>query len=263
MVDISIIIPSYKDPYLYDTIWSIIDNFETDFEIIPVVDGYEPFEPLDFHPRIRPIFHKKNRGMREAINSGVRAAKGKYLMRSDEHCMFAEGFDRVILETIEDNWIVVGRRFFLDPERWIVMDDKPPIDFEKLVVIEKPDKGIMKFSAVSWKRRNKEMKDVMLAETMAMQGSCWVMPRSWWDGVISELQTEGYGPHYQDTTEMLFKTWRAGGKLMLNRNTWYAHRHRDFNRTHQYNTSKAIPEWQYALDTWHDDYQKIRKKWNV
>jgi len=262
--DISVIIPSYKGPYLVKTIQSVLDNFETDFEVVPVIDGYDLKVTLPDDPRVRPVFHEKNMGMREAINTGVARSSGRNLMRSDEHCLFGKGFDRIILDTIEPNWIVVGRRFFLDPEKWEVMDDKPPIDFEKLIILDKPHKGVRKFSAVSWKDRNRRMRRFQIAETMAMQGSVWVMPRWWWNRVIGRLQTEGYGPLYQDTTEMLFKTWRAGGRLVLNKNTFYAHKHRDFNRSHQYPVEKAIPEWAYALSMWEQEYQEvIRKRWSI
>ena len=50
---------------------------------------------------------------------------------------------------------------------------------------------------------------------------------------------------------------------MLNKNTWYAHKHRSFNRTHHYPTEKAIPEWKYALEKWLPDYERIRKKWGT
>jgi len=42
MPDLSVIIPSYKDPLLFKTIQSILDNFTGNFDIIPVLDGYVP-----------------------------------------------------------------------------------------------------------------------------------------------------------------------------------------------------------------------------
>ena len=108
----------------------------------------------------------------------------------------------------------------------------------------------------------------MIDETMAMQGSMWLMPRRWWQEVIGELQTEGYGPLIQDSHEMGFKTWKAGGKLMLNKNTWFAHRHRDFGRTHHNGTAenpaKQDDGYAYALKIWGEYYQnEIRPAWNI
>jgi glycosyltransferase involved in cell wall biosynthesis len=255
---LSIIIPSYKDPCLAKTINSLLTNAKGEIEIIVVLDGYFPTFDLPEDSRVIYIY-QENTGMRGAINTGIAFANGEYLMRTDEHCMFAEGFDEALVKTIEDNWIVTPRRYKLNPVEWKVMEDGP-IDYEKLVIRETPSR---KFSGVEWKGRAKERRDIMVDETMWMQGSCWFMTRSWWDKVISELQSEGYGTHYQDTTEMIFKTWRAGGKLMVNKNTWFAHKHRSFNRTHHYSEQKAIPEWEYALNLWSGDYEKVRKEWGI
>jgi glycosyltransferase involved in cell wall biosynthesis len=255
---LSVVIPSYKDKYLYNTVLSILDNFTGEFEVIPVFDGYEPKTPIVSDSRIRPVYLQENKGMREAINAGIEASKGEHIMRTDEHCMFAKGFDEAILEGMQPNWIVTAVRYFLDPENWAVMDTEP-IYYEKLIVKESPKK----FASLRWTARTQERRHVMLDENMAMQGSMWVMPRSWWDEVIGRLDSAGYGTHYQDTIEMLFKTWRAGGKLMLNKNTWYAHKHRGFKRTHHYPTRKALPEWQFALDQWKGDYTKVRRLWGM
>ena len=96
----------------------------------------------------------------------------------------------------------------------------------------------------------------MVGEKTAMQGSCWLMPANWWREVIGQLQTEGYGTHYQDSTEMLFKTWQVGGKLMLNKNTWYAHKAKEFPRTHSYPMELAEASFKYALEQWREYYDK-------
>ena len=69
----------------------------------------------------------------------------------------------------------------------------PPVDYMKLSIVSY-GRG-KKFSGTGWKSREKERKDVAVDETMAMQGSCWVMRRMWWDDVIGELQSDGYGTH--------------------------------------------------------------------
>lgn len=260
-VDISVIIPSFKDPSLHKTIDDILKNFETNFEIIVVLDGYEPAQPVTKHDRVLVIRNEKNQGMRESINTGVRVARGKYIMRTDEHCMFAKGFDRVILKDIQDDQIVDARRYFLDPNKWERMDRRA-IDYEKLVIKQMP-LSCKKFTSVEWVIRGKERKDIMIDEKMCFQGSVWVMAKTLWEDVIKELQTEGYGPLYQDTIEMLFKVWKAGGKLMVNKNTWYAHRHRSFGRTHRYSYQRATPGWHYALLKWYDDYLEVKKKWGM
>ena len=231
-----------------------------EIEILVVLDGYDPFREITTDPRVKIVRHAINQGMREAINTGVAASKGKYIMRVDEHCMFGPGYDRILTEHIEDNWIVTPRRYFLDPEKWEVMG-KPPIDYEKMLIVEKG--SYRKFAGVEWRSRTRDRASIMIDETMCMQGSCWVMPRSWWDKVIVRLDSSGYGTLYQDTTEMLFKTWAAGGKLMVNKNTWFAHKHREFNRTHNYPGELSKSSFKYALSVWEKDYMGVKDKWGI
>lgn len=255
---LSIVIPSYKDPLLHKTIDSLLENAEGEIEIIPVLDGYWPKIPIKDDPRIKVVHLGKTRGMRGAINAGVAVAKGEWLMRTDEHCMFGPGYDRILTRDCEDGMIMIPRRYYLDPVKWEIMD-MPPNDCDKLII----DKAHGKWSGFNWKERAEKMKDVPIYETMAFQGSCWCMKKSWWDKVIVELQSEGYGTHYGDSHEMSFKTWRAGGRLMTNKNTWFAHKHRSFPRTHNYGTAEAQPGWTYSLNLWMDDYLKIKEKWGI
>lgn len=263
MIKLSCVIPSYKDPFLIPTIKSLLDNSELgdELEVIAVLDGYWR-EDLIQDPRVRYVHLGKNRGMRGAINAGVDVARGTFLLRTDEHCMFAPGYDRILTETCEPTWIVTAKRHYLDPIKWELMPDAP-VEHEKLVI-----QGGKKFSGIRWPERDEQQKDVPISETMAMQGSMWVMPRQWWKDVIGELQTEGYGPLIQDSHEMVFKTWKAGGKLMVNKNTWFAHRHRDFGRTHnngtKENPAKQDDGYAYALEVWGDYYNnEIKPAWGI
>lgn len=255
---LSIIIPCYKEPYLQQMIDGIFESATGDIEIIPVFDSYWQDPPLKEDPRIKIVHLGKNRGMRGSINAGVAVSKGEYIMRVDAHCIFGKGFDTTLTESMQDNWIMTARRYFLDPVKWEIMDI-PPVDYEKLVIQENK-----KFSGQRWRSRSKLRRKIAIDETMAMQGSCWIMKRTWWDKIIGELQTEGYGPLYQDSHEVTFKTWKAGGKLMLNKNTWFAHKHRSFPRTHNYGRAEATPGWTYSLNLWRDYYEnEIRPKWGI
>lgn len=258
---LSIIIPSYKDPLLHKTIESLLTNAQGEIEIIAVLDGYWPEIPFVEDERVKVLHLGKNRGMREAINAGVAIAQGEYIMRTDEHCAFGPGYDVILTRDLEPNWIVTPRRYFLDPVKWEVMP-LPPVDYMKLKIVKAGN--VQKFSGVEAPGNDNEP----IQESMAMQGSCWVMRKDWWEKVIGELQTEGYGPHYQDSHEMVFKTWKAGGKLMVNKNTWHAHKHRDFPRTHnngtKENPSNNEASWTYSLNVWRDYYEKeIKPKWKI
>lgn len=261
---LSVVIPSWKDPLMVKTVDSLLSGsmLGDRLEIIPVLDGYWPSFDLRQDPRVRYVHLGRNRGMRGAINAGVSVARGEFICRTDEHCAFAQGWDKAMTDACRPNWIMTSRRYFLDPVRWALMDD-PYVDYEKLVVQD----GV-KFSGQRWRSRDRERKDILIDETMAMQGSVWLMPRQWWKDVIGELQTEGYGPHYQDSHEMQFKTWQAGGKLMLHKGTWFAHKHRSFSRTHndgtELNPANKQAGWKYSLDTWKEYYEReIRPKWGI
>ncbi len=256
---ISIIIPSYKDPLLQKTINDLLTKAEKEIEIIVVLDGYWPKPQLEDEPRVRIIHLGKNGGMRNAINKGVALARGEFIMRVDEHQIFGQGYDRILTERFKDNWIVTPRRYFLDTEKWEVMD-LPYIDYEKLMI----SRGRRKFTASNWPSRTKARKNKVIDEKLGMQGSCWIMKKSWWDKVIVELQSEGYGTHYQDSVEMIFKTWQAGGKLMIHKGTWHAHKHRKFPRTHNYGGELADASFKYALDQWEEYYNHVIKpKWRI
>lgn len=259
---LSVVIPSYKDPLLHKTIDSLLENARGEIEVIPVLDGYYPETPIKKDERIKVVQLGGNRGMRRAINAGIDIAKGDFIMRTDEHCSFGNGFDTILTESCQENWIVTPRRYFLDADKWEVMDI-PPVDYMELKITNVAP-GIRKFSGVD----KPGDPNLTIQESMAMQGSCWVMRRAWWDKVIGELENEGYGPHYQDSHEMVFKTWQNGGKLMVNKNTWHAHKHRSFPRTHNNGTPENPSNneacWAYSLQVWEDYFNsEIKPKWSL
>lgn len=263
MIKLSVIVPLYHETYLHQHVDGLLKNsgLGKDLEVILVLDGYWPSEPLPEDDRVVVVHLGRNRGMRGAINAGVAVSRGEYIMRTDSHCMFGENYDLIMTSQMQDDWIMTARRYFLDPVKWEVMDI-PYVDCEKLVI-----QGGVKFAGQRWDEKAKET-DAPIIESMAMQGSMWMMKRTWWDKVIGELQTEGYGPLIQDSHEMVFKTWKAGGKLMVNRNTWFAHKHRDFPRTHNNGTlenpANCDAGYAYALSVWKDYYlNEICPKWGI
>src|SRR3972149_1709291 len=149
MVKLSVILPSYKDPLLIKTIDDLLLNSELgdQLEIIAIFDGYWPTFELRGDPRVEYIHLGKNAGMRGAINAGVNASQGEFILRTDEHCMFGKGYDRILTSTCRSDWIVTATRYFLDPVKWERMDI-PPVNYEKLVIQEGK-----KFAGVRWKER--------------------------------------------------------------------------------------------------------------
>lgn len=225
METLSIIIPSVNDPRLQDTVDDLRTNAGGKIEIIVMMDD-------------------KREGLRAMVNRGVAKSTGKYLMKVDDHCRFDKYYDTKLLADIEDSWIVVPRRYELDTDKWEVMDDIP-IDCERLV-INNPDK----IGGVKWRTRARQRRDVLIDETMVFQGSCWVMSRKHWDW-LGGLQEEGYGTFAQEPVELALKTWLGGGKVVVNKKTWYAHKHRKFGRIY---APPGIREGnKYSRDFWLND----------
>jgi len=238
-MELSIIIPSAKDPHLQRTIDDIVKNARGEYEIISVLDG-----TWDEVKNAKVIFNEKRIGMRDSINKGVETSTGDYLMKCDAHCRFDEGFDiKILSDIIEDNWVVVPRRYTLNPDTWELTDD-PPVDYERLV-INQPDK----IGGTKWRSRARERGKILIDENMVFQGSCWFMSRKHWDW-LGGLQTEGYGTFTQEPIEIALKTWLGGGRVMTNKKTWYAHKHRKFGRTVGQSGTEIKNGNLYSKDFW-------------
>lgn len=244
---LSIVIPSYRENLLQKTIDDIRANAEGPIEIIAVLDGYS-----DTLSGATTVTFPANRGMRGAINAGVALARGEYIMKTDGHCRFDKGFDTKLLAEIEDNWVVIPRRYDLNPETWELMDT-PFTDYDKLIIHQTRHK----FHGERWMARHKQDRPD-IDETMCFQGSAWLMKKTWWDQ-IGPLDDEHYGPFTQEPVEISMKTWQAGGKLMVNKRTWYGHKHRDWNRTHNVPREEADKGNQYAMEQYYQYYLDVIK----
>jgi glycosyltransferase involved in cell wall biosynthesis len=241
---ISIIIPSAKDPCLQRTIDGLRDNAEGEIEIIVILDGY--WDTITGADEV--YFNKSRRGMRNSINRGVKCSHGKYIMKTDAHCKFGKGYDVKLLTDIQDNWVVVPRRYKLDIEKWERIDE-PPTDYDRLL-IDRADK----IGGVNWSQRREQRKDIAVDETMLMQGSCYLMSRKHWDW-LGDLDAKNYGSLMQEATEICLKTWLGGGKVMVNKLTWYAHKHRKFKRTIHVDSGETKRCYAYSKDYW------LNNKW--
>lgn len=228
---ISVIIPSRNEIFLQKTILDILSKAKGEIEIIAVLDGYwPPFEEIVNDPRVNYIHHSVPQGMRESINHAAFIAQGEYLLKSDAHCMYEEGFDiklkehraEYINDDNDDNWIVIPRRLRLDAEQWILQEvDKPPVDYEYL---SSPyDKGV---KGNKWNERTIARMDKMIDENMSFQGSCWFMTTNHYLNRLGGMSSLGYGSFVREAQEIGLKTWLSGGRIYTNKYTWYAHLHK-------------------------------------
>lgn len=215
----SAIIPARNEPYLHQTIRSLLDNSQGDIEIIAVLDGYWPDEALIDDSRVKFIHKGASEGMRPALNSAAAAATGDYLLKSDAHCLFAAGYDVQLAKECEDNWVVVPRRYRLDVEKWeIIEDGRPPIDYMYLT----PE-----LHGKIWHRP--DLDDRKVDDLMSSQGSCWFMRRGYYDD-LELLDVEQYGSFFNEFQEIGLKCWLSGGEVKVNKKTHYAHWHKTEGR---------------------------------
>ena len=242
--DLSILIPARNEIFLQQTISDLLTKAEGSIEVIAILDGYWPTPQLIEDTCLKIIHRGHSQGMRAAINAGASIAKGRYLMKCDAHCMFAQGFDKILAEQCDKNWVVVPRRYSLDPKKWALIDNpKYPIDYMYLS---------NDLHGVPWSEKNRdpELKKKLIDETMSNQGSVWFMSKDYFHEL--ELMDEvNYGIFWNEFQEIGLKCWLSGGRVMVNKKTWYAHWHKtnEYGRGYSLSggeQSKALA----AVDRW-------------
>lgn len=219
---LSVIFPAYREPLLQKTIDSFLDASElgNEVELLPVIDGKWLKTPLKEDPRVRPVQLQKNIGMRAAINAGISEAKGRWIMKADAHCLFAKGFDRIMVENGKEDWLLVPRRYSLDEEGWQRDDTRPVRDYHYLQFPTENKYGIG-LVVLDWYKSS----DKDIDETMIFQGSCWLADKEYFMSHVGLLDDspETYGSFVGEQHEIGLKYWLGGGAIMVNKKTWYAH----------------------------------------
>jgi glycosyltransferase involved in cell wall biosynthesis len=252
MVRISVIIPTVNDPALGNTVREVLEKSRTQPEVIVMADAVDVDIP---GAKIVKVVKNETRlGLRGNVNKGMSLASGEWLAKIDDHCMLSDGWDEVLLASVEKDWIVVPRRYHLDPVKWCIYEgDTTQIDYERLE-INNPDK----IGGVTWRSRRKERADILLDETMVIQGSFYLLHRDHWRR-IGPLDEANYGPFTQEGIEIALKTWLGGGKVMVNKAAWYAHKHRSFGRVVSPRGTDVKRGNAYSKDFWMNDRWECRK----
>lgn len=189
MKDISILIPARNEKYLQQTIDDIERHIEADTEIL-VGDDTEPI------------------GQRAMTNKLAQKAQGRYLMKVDAHCSFGKGFDRIMLEDIDDRTILAPLLLGLDAERW-----QP---------LQKPVSSAYYFDRDFVFQYHKEAENTEpFNETMCLQGSAWMVSReNYWNWNVCD---ESYGSWGWQGVELGIQAWLNDGRCATTKRTYYAH----------------------------------------
>jgi len=227
--------------FLNHTIEDILAHAETDVEIIAVLDGQWPVEPVPDRERVTLVYHPESVGQRAATNGAARLARGRYVMKCDAHCAFAQGFDRVLLEDMQDDWTMVPTMRNLHVFDWVCPNGHrryqgpsgpckecgEPTEMDVVwIAKQSPQSKSYCFDTEphfqyfrEFNKRPEGKGD--LTDTMSLQGSCWLMTRDKYFelGVCDEA----FGSWGSQGIEVACKTWLSGGRVVVNQRTWYAH----------------------------------------
>lgn len=243
-MDLSILIPARNEPWLAATIEDALRNMRGNTEIIAVLDGEWARPPIPDHERVTLIYHPRAVGQRAAVNEAARLSKAKYILKVDAHCSFAEGFDLQLLGECAPDWTVIPRMYNLHVYDWECQEcgnrtyqgPKPEVcekcgcaniliqmvwgprmtrrtDFARF------DRDLHFQYWRDYERRVEAQGD--LAEVMCFVGACFMMEkRRYFE--LGGLD-EGHGSWGQMGVEISCKTWLSGGRMVVNKKTWFAH----------------------------------------
>lgn len=237
--ELAILIPARNEEFLKRTVEDILEHKEGKTEILVGLDGY--FTDLPQHPDVRVLHKEQSIGQRAMTNRLCEMTEAKYVMKVDAHCAFDQGFDRKLLEKMEDSWTMVpvmrnlhafdwvceeGHRRYQSPSgvckvcgkkttKDVVWIGKPNPQSTSYCFDEEPH-----FQYFNEFKKRPEGKGE-ITETMSLQGSCFLLTREkYWELNICD---EKFGSWGSQGIEVACKTWLSGGRVVVNHNTWYAH----------------------------------------
>lgn len=213
MPEISVIIPSKNEPYLQQTVEDIKEHAETDPEILYQED--------------------MGNGQRATMNRMALEAKGKYIMKVDAHCSFGYGFDRILLENIEDDMTIAPLLLPLNAEQWEVSHHNKMSNF------------VFDTNFIMYHGGEKEEN---MTETMCMQGSFFMtLKDNYFDWNLCD---ESLGSWGHQGAEVGIQTWLHGGRCVIVKDTYYGHlfRHKDEEFPYKRN--------QQDIDATHNEFIK-------
>ncbi len=239
MTDLTILIPARNEMFLKYTIEDILKNIQGDTEVIATLDGYWPDPAITDHSRVKLIHHSASVGQRTATNDAARLARSKYVMKCDAHCSFDKGFDVKMMKLMQPDYTMVPMMKNLHAFDWVCPDGhkryqgpsgpctvcgKETTRDIKWRAKDNPVSSAYRFDTdkhfQNWNDwGNKKAGNI--TETKSIQGSCFMVTRAKY--IELDLCSEEFSGWGQQGVEVACKTWLSGGRVMVNRTTWYAH----------------------------------------
>ena len=289
MSDLSIVIPARNEMFLGRTIENILENMQGNTEIIAIMDGDSPNPGIPNDPRVRVLQFSQSIGQRAATNRGVALSTAKYIMKCDAHCAFDKGFDVKMLAEMHDDWTMVPTMKNLHAFDWVCPDGhrryqgpSGPCEArlpDGQVCKKETTRDILWFAKPSpnstsycfdstphfqyfrdYSKRPEAQGEIV--ETMSLQGSCFMLTRDkYWELNICD---EEFGSWGSQGIEVAVKTWLSGGRVMVNKKTWYAHMFRtqggDFGFPYPIRGSDQEKAKSFAKDLFFNDKWPLQKK---
>lgn len=246
MAKVSVIIPCRSETYevipnvsvVARTVQDIFEKATGDVEVIVGFDG-PPYSAIHCHENLT-VLNLKWQGTKPLINQMVDIASGKYILKTDAHCMFSKGFDETMQMGMEDNMIMMPRFYVLDAENWRWQDGRF-YDYFFLPCPFTYKRGFLFQAGGHWKERTYErIGFTPLDENMKLHGSAFFFAKDFFVNCLGGLEEDnGSGTWNGEDTELTFKTWLGpwGGKIMVNKVAWYAHMHRGGQRPREWHSS--------------------------
>lgn len=239
MITISVLIPARHEEFLQQTIDDVFAHAETNVEVLVALDNWE--NPPCITVKQGQIITTRA-GQRGATNLLARLAKGKYVMKLDAHCSLSQGFDRNMLEDMEEDVTMVMGTCNLHAYDWVCPEGHRhfqglyekceqcgSIDLKKDFIwniVHRPMRSTFYFdTSLHFQYMPTDPPDQLLMESMSIQGSGFLCTRNkYWELDICD---EAFGSWGQQGTEVACKTWLSGGRVLSTRKTWYGHQFRE------------------------------------
>lgn len=236
---LSILIPSRCEEFLSKTVEDILEHKQGETEILVGLDGAWANPPIKDHKDVHILHYSESIGQRAITNQLCRLSKAKYIMKADAHCAFDEGFDVKMMRLMQDDYTMVPVMRNLHVFNWVCKNGHKRYQSpsgpckecgepttKDIVWIPKtnPQSTAYRFDKTMhfqyWNEYGRKQKGD-LTESLSIQGSCFMVTRDkYWELDLCSEEFHSWG---QQGVEVACKTWLSGGRVVINRTTWYAH----------------------------------------